>query len=261
MMPLAARTLWECQPSGRSMVASARGLRGSATATMLVPCGACMCPMNIVVPSSQTCPPPGQSKCDTRLVFDRLATERSIRWSDVVAVGAGSYRPPRGSDNLHDVAGRIAAPLLIEVEAFQGGLIARHEQHGGPFVVAVDVLEPGAARHRQVVECLPVNALAVDDRVSLALERGDQEARGLPHRQRPLARTQYLHEERHGLEHRAAGERVGIFDRQRVVGIAVPVLEPLDQLLHLLPAIDVHRRREAGAAMMLEEARPQSAVV
>jgi hypothetical protein len=68
--------------------ASVRGLRGSATSTMVVPCGACMCPMNIVVPSIQTCPPPGQSKCDTRLVFDRLATERSIRWSDDVGGGA-----------------------------------------------------------------------------------------------------------------------------------------------------------------------------
>src|SRR5215510_11077772 len=149
MMPLALRTLWECQPSGRSMVASARGLRGSATSTMVVPCGACMCPMNIVVPSSQTCPPPGQSKCDTRLVFDRLATKRSIRWSDVVGAGAPppAFRPSARSGDLHDVAGRIATPLLEQVETFQRRLVARDEQHGGPLVVAVDVLEPGAARH------------------------------------------------------------------------------------------------------------------
>ena len=38
---------------------------------------ALMWAMNRVVPSTQTCPPPGQSKCDTRVVLDWLGTKRS----------------------------------------------------------------------------------------------------------------------------------------------------------------------------------------
>jgi hypothetical protein len=79
MMPFATRTLWECQPCGRSMVASLRGWRGSATSTIVVPLGQCMWPIKSVVPSAQTCPPPGQSKCDISVVFDRLDTKRSTK--------------------------------------------------------------------------------------------------------------------------------------------------------------------------------------
>ena len=95
----------------------------------------------------------------------------------------------------------------------------------------------------------------------VALERRDQQARGLAHRQRALARAQHLHEERDGLEHRLAGRRIDVFDRQGVVGIAVAVLMPFEQLAHHLPAIDEHRRGEAGAALLLAgEARHQSAI-
>src|SRR6516164_4473403 len=150
MMPFATRTLWECQPCGRSMVASLRGWRGSATSTIVVPLGQCMWPIKSVAPSTQTCPPPGQSKCDMRVVFDRLDTKRSIK---VTFVGAASARAQpvlarSSSGDFHDAAGGVATPLFEEVEAFQCGLIAGDEQDGGLPVVAVDVLEPGAARHR-----------------------------------------------------------------------------------------------------------------
>src|SRR5262249_40146327 len=159
MTPLATRTLWECQPCGSSMVASARGWRGSATSTMVVPCGACICAMNSVVPSTQTCPPPGQSMCDTRLVLDRLATARSQRWGKVIRGRAAARAQPLvPSGDFHDVAGGVAAPLLEQMEALQRRLVARDEEDGWPLVVAVDVLEPGAAGHRQIVERLPVEA-------------------------------------------------------------------------------------------------------
>src|SRR5260370_40141168 len=70
MMPLATRTLCECQPSGTSTRASVLGLRGSATSTIVVPLVGRMCPTYIVVPSTQTWPPPGQSKRVTSVVFD-----------------------------------------------------------------------------------------------------------------------------------------------------------------------------------------------
>src|SRR5215831_16335394 len=240
MMPFATRTLWECQPCGRSMVASLRGWRGSATSTIVVPFGQCMWPIKSVVPSTQTCPPPGQSKCDISVVFHRLDTKTL---NQVTFVGAAQPVLGRSSSgDLDDAAGGVAAPLLEQVEAFQCGLIAGDEQDGSLPVVAVNVLEPGAARHRQIVESLPVEALAIDDGVSPALERRDQQASCLPHGSCLLAGTQHLHEEGHSLEHRTAGQRVDVFDRQRLVGIAVPVFEALDQFLHRLPTIHIHRR-------------------
>src|SRR5262249_42310656 len=150
MMPFATRTLWECQPCGRSMVASLRGWRGSAASTMVVPLGQCMCPIKSVPPSTQTCPPPGQSKCDMRVVFDRLDTKRSttVRSWGGASAGAQPVLARSSSGDFDDAAGGVATPLFEQVEAFQRGLIAGHEQGGGLPVVVVDVLEPGAARHR-----------------------------------------------------------------------------------------------------------------
>src|SRR5271166_7195306 len=96
------------------------------------------------------------------------------------------------SGDLDDIAGNVATPFLEEMKAFQRRLIARDEQDCRALVVAIDVLEPGAARHRQVVELRPIEALAIDDRVSATFERRDQEARGLPQRTRPLAGAQHL---------------------------------------------------------------------
>src|SRR5262249_16016650 len=141
------------------------------------------------------------------------------------------------------------------------GLVARDEQDRRSFLVAVDVLEPGTAGHCEIIESLPIEMLAVDDRVSLALERSDQQARGLPDRASFFARAQRLRDECHGLEHRAAGQRVGVFDRQRLVGIAVPVYEALDQLLDRLPTVDVAWAGKSGAALVLEEAGLEAAVV
>ena len=62
-----------------------------------------------------------------------------------------------------------------------------------------------AARDGERVELLPVETLAIHDRMPVALERRDQQVRGLAHRQRALARAQHLHEERDRLEHRLAG--------------------------------------------------------
>ena len=44
---------------------------GSATSTIVVPLVGRMCPTYRVVPSTQTWPPPGQSKCETSVVLDR----------------------------------------------------------------------------------------------------------------------------------------------------------------------------------------------
>ncbi len=140
-------------------------------------------------------------------------------------------------------------------------LVARNEQDHRVLVGAVDVLVPGAARDRERVELFPFEALAVDDRMASALERRDQQVRGLPHRQRALAGAQHLHQEGDGLEHRLAGRGIDVFDGQGVVGVAVPVLVPLEQLPHHLPAVDEHRRGEAGPAGLLAgEARHQAAI-
>src|SRR5262249_60393788 len=154
-----------------------------------------------------------------------------LRWCSIDSTQIARQLPPVRSRRLsawssgdfHDVAGGVATPLLEQVEAFQGGLIACDKQDGGLPIVAVDVLEPGTTGHCQIIEFFPIETLAVDDRVSLALERSDQQARSLADRTSFLARAQHLREECHGLEHRAAAQRVGVFDRQRLVGIAIPV--------------------------------------
>src|SRR5262249_31836002 len=62
--------------------------------------------------------------------------------------GKQPVRALSSSGDFYDAAGGVATPLLEQVEAFQCRLIAGDEQDGGLPVVAVDVLEPGAARHR-----------------------------------------------------------------------------------------------------------------
>src|SRR5437867_3782708 len=80
MMPPATRTLCECQPSGTSMLARILGFLGSATSTIVVPLVGRMCPTYMVVPSTQTCPPPGQSQRATSVVFDRDSKTHSLVW-------------------------------------------------------------------------------------------------------------------------------------------------------------------------------------
>jgi hypothetical protein len=82
--------------------------------------------------------------------------------------------PAPTSNDLHNVAGSVATPLRVEVEALQCRFVACDEQDRRPFFVAIDVLKPAAARHRKVVEFLPINPLAVDDRVTHAFEWRDQ---------------------------------------------------------------------------------------
>src|SRR5216117_661564 len=112
-------------------------------------------------------------------------------------------------DQFFDFAGSGAAPALMQPEGAQRGLVACDEQHDRRLGI-VDVLVPLARRHGEGVEVFPVEALAADQRVAeaAALERGDEQARGLPLRARALARAQHLREERHGFEQWAAVDRV-----------------------------------------------------
>src|SRR5258707_5009089 len=103
--------------------------------------------------------------------------------------GRKDLPPRRCSHDLDDVPGGVATPFLEQMEAFQRGLVARDEQDRRSFLVAVDVLEPGTAGHCEIIEFFPIETLAVNDRVSLALERSDQQARSLPDRASFLART------------------------------------------------------------------------
>src|SRR5262245_52739934 len=78
--------------------------------------------------------------------------------------GRKTFKPLRCSDQLDDVPGGVTPPFLEEVEAFQRRLVARDEQNCRSFLVAVDVLEPGTAGHCEIIEFLPVETLAIDDR-------------------------------------------------------------------------------------------------
>src|SRR6266403_5281532 len=131
MTSLATRTLWECQPSGTAICARTFGWRGSATSTIVVPYGLRMWPTYIVVPSTQTWPPPGQSKWPISVVFQDLAMPG--------AVSRSRRAPPLGSDETNDVAAGLAAPFLVEAESAQRRLVAGDEEDRGVALGAVDV--------------------------------------------------------------------------------------------------------------------------
>src|SRR6202043_3153245 len=111
--------------------------------------------------------------------------------------GSGS-----GSHDPDDCAFGVAAKLFIEVELLKRRFVAGDEQEKRLLVGVVRMFEPGAARDRQRVERAPVVTLAVNEGVASTLEWRHKQASGLAYRQRPLARSQHLHEKGDGLEHR-----------------------------------------------------------
>src|SRR5689334_22689382 len=119
------------------------------------------------------------------------------------------------------------------------------------------MLVPLVRRNGERIERLPVVALAADQAVAeaAALERRDEQARGLLLGARALAGAKHLREEGHRLEERPAVHGVDVFDRERVVRIAVAVAMLLEQLAQRLPAIAVHRRGHLAAAVVSYEAR------
>ena len=111
---------------------------------------------------------------------------------------------------------------------------------------------PGTAR---LSNCCQSNRLPSMMLCPLPWKVRHQETCGLPQRAGSLARAQELNKEGHGLEHWPAGQRVGVFDRYRFIGIAVPVLETFNELLHVLPAIHIDRRGASCSAPVLQESR------
>src|SRR4051812_30957864 len=139
----------------------------------------------------------------------------------------------------------------MQAERAQRRLVAGDEEHYRR-ARFVDVLIPLARRDGERVEALPGEPLAADERMpgAAVLERREEQARRLLLRACALARTQHLREERHGLEHRPALDRVDVLNYKRVVRIAVPVAVLLQQLAQRLPAVAVHRRRMRRALML-----------
>ena len=112
---------------------------------------------------------------------------------------------------------------------------------------------------QNVSNCSQSKRFSADDAVALAAEHGEDAVGVLAQRQQGLAAAHHLHEERHGLVHRPAGSGIDELDADPVIGAAVMVAEPGQHRLGLGPAINEHRRRGAGAAAMVEEARHQPA--
>src|SRR5215831_4212985 len=176
MIPFDTRTLCECQPSGMSMVASWRGRRGVGN----VDDGRSVRRRHVrdverrAVDPNLTAAGAVQMRHEAGVGLTRHCQLEEVTTTLAArAAGAKTFRRVGSSHQLDDVSAAVAAPFLEQVEAFQRGLVAGDEQDGGPFLVAVDVLEPGAAGHCDIVEFFPVESLAVDHRVSLALEWSD----------------------------------------------------------------------------------------
>ena len=103
--------------------------------------------------------------------------------------------------------------------------------------------------------------LAVDDRVALALEGRDQQARRRLHRQRLLPGCSICTKKVMVLNTGFASGGIDIFDHQSVMSIAIIVAVAIKQLAHHLPAIDEHRRGQSRPALLLAgKARQQAAI-
>src|SRR5439155_22177642 len=85
----------------------------------------------------------------------------------------------------------------------------------------VDMLMPGPGRNAEDVALLPVETLAVDDRVAASFGDLIDEAAGMTMRPRALARPQHLHRRANRLHHPPAGHRVHIVHENTVVWRAV----------------------------------------
>ena len=135
-----------------------------------------------VLPSTHTCPPPATSIWATSFVFLRFQTSFSTSPAGVRAEfsRAGRTRLQRRLVAADEEDDRALRSLTCSYHSFAG-----------------------TAR---VSKLLPVEALAADERMAepAALERRDEQARGLLDRPRALAGAQHLREEGHGLEHRPA---------------------------------------------------------
>src|SRR5262245_12398776 len=132
--------------------------------------------------------------------------------------------PQSRSDEARHVSCLVATPFLVEGESLERRFVTGDKQEDGILVGTVHMLAPGAAGYRERVEFLPVEALAIDDGITLAAERGDEQARRLAQWQGLFARPQHLGEESDGLEDRLARCRIDIFDHQRFIRVAVPIL-------------------------------------
>src|SRR3954470_4140690 len=115
--PFATRTLCECQPSGIGTLASGFGCFGSLTSKIEVPLGFFMWPTKSVLPSTQTCPPPATSMCETSFVLRAFMSGQSF-----------------------DVAGRGAAVPAVQAKGAQRRLVARDEEDHRLRSGLVDVL-------------------------------------------------------------------------------------------------------------------------
>src|ERR1700735_3091260 len=96
--------------------------------------------------------------------------------------------------------------------------------------------------------------------MTLAAERRQQQTGCLPLWQGSFARPQHLRVEIDRAENRTAGHRIDIIDHDSLMGIAVPILVGVERRFHLLPAIDIHGRRQSAAALVIDEARHQAAL-
>src|SRR4051812_20631923 len=117
-----------------------------------------MCDTYMMLRSTQTCPPPGQSTWLRRRVLDALAK---------------CLLP---SDQADQVATGRAAETLQQAEGVERVLVAGDEQDRRLGGAGVDQFHPVVARHRDGVEGLEGQGLVVDHALALAGKRRYQQA-------------------------------------------------------------------------------------
>src|SRR3989441_984178 len=106
----------------------------------------------------------------------------------------------------------------------------------------IGVLVQRPRRKREDVALAPVVGLTVDDAAALSLRDAEDGAAGDPPGPQPLSDTDELHAAADRRQHRAAGLRMRVFERDSLERAAVTIAQRVQRLHRLLPGIDEERR-------------------
>src|SRR5207244_8648069 len=107
--------------------------------------------------------------------------------------------------------------LAVEPERVHDRQVVEGEEAGVVAGGGVDMLMPGPGRNAEDVALLPVEALAVDDRVTPPLGDLINKTAGVTVRACAFARPQHLHRCADRLHHRSAGHRIHVVHENAVI--------------------------------------------
>src|SRR2546425_5863610 len=176
------------------------------------------------------------------------ATSWASGWSRSCGSSAVSYLPvEHARDRLVAIILRIGL-RPVHPEGPHHRRVLDREQDGVP-TTGAGVLVPGPRRHHEHVTLVPVEALAVDDGVTGALEGQIDRAAGVAVRRGPHTGTDELDPAGERRHDRSAGVWVDVLHRHVVVRAGGDGSEPAQRLLGPRPLVIEQRRERARRSL------------